>query len=150
MRESNEFSEERRYGSTSDLNRLLELAEVLQMSLEHSGRRVVIVRLFEGMTVLVAFGLGAVVGFGSWGSINSGARIGLALIPIVIGTAVAVQFHLMVSPAALRRKNADRRALVDVLKLLRETIGVISSNEQWSPLERAEFQIRLARFDIEE
>jgi hypothetical protein len=43
------------------------------------------------------------------------------------------------------RLEADRRALQEVLSLVRETEGVVSARENWSVLERAQFRIRLSR-----
>jgi hypothetical protein len=44
----------------------------------------------------------------------------------------------------------DKLALKEVLQLLREVHGTIAEREDWSILKRAEFRIRLSRFDLSE
>ncbi len=50
------------------------------------------------------------------------------------------------------KKNfaSDKLALKEVLQLLREVHGTIAKREDWSILKRAEFRIRLSRFDLSE
>jgi hypothetical protein len=48
-----------------------------------------------------------------------------------------------------RLQRRDRRALSDLLSLLREVEPSLMKDEEWSPLDRAQFKIRLARFDID-
>lgn len=49
-----------------------------------------------------------------------------------------------------KKSHPDRVALVEVLQLLRETSNIIAEQEDWSVLSRAEFRIRLSRFNLEE
>lgn len=45
---------------------------------------------------------------------------------------------------------SEKFALREVLQLLREVHGTIAEREDWSILKRAEFRIRLSRFDLSE
>lgn len=51
----------------------------------------------------------------------------------------------MIRPAETRLER-DKRALSEIVKLLRETEEVISIQEMWSPFEQAQLRIRLSRF----
>jgi len=51
---------------------------------------------------------------------------------------------------ARKKYLGDKSALSEVLQLLRETSNVIAEQEKWSVLSRAEFRIRLSRFNLEE
>jgi hypothetical protein len=44
----------------------------------------------------------------------------------------------------------DKLALKEVLQLLREIHNAVAEDERWSMLQRAEFRIRLSRFNLEE
>lgn len=48
------------------------------------------------------------------------------------------------------KSSSDKLALKEVLQLLREVHGTIAEREDWSILKRAEFRIRLSRFDLSE
>lgn len=48
------------------------------------------------------------------------------------------------------RIGSDKLALREVLQLLREVHSTIADREDWSILKRAEFRIRLSRFDLSE
>jgi hypothetical protein len=48
-----------------------------------------------------------------------------------------------------RLQRRDQRALSDLSSLLREIEPSLMKDEKWSPLDRAQFKIRLARFDID-
>jgi hypothetical protein len=79
----------------------------------------------------------------------------------VIGVIVTISLSLIIVLAAsslysrkiktLRKKiTLDKLALKEVLQLLRETSNVTADNENWSILSRAEFRIRLSRFNLED
>jgi hypothetical protein len=47
-----------------------------------------------------------------------------------------------------REKTSDERALASVLTLLHELEPEIARQQDWGPLRRAEFRIRLSRYDF--
>jgi hypothetical protein len=47
-----------------------------------------------------------------------------------------------------REKTSDERALISVLTLLHELEPEIARQQDWGPLRRAEFRIRLSRYDF--
>ena len=125
-----------------ELRSLLELADELQVTLDQEVTR-------ASSTWLIAVG---------------GAILAVAAVVIVAvlegGLAVAVVAPVLVAAAAgygslaqifirrplLRRARRDERALSEVVRLLRESLGVIERRDDWSSFKRAEFRIRMARF----
>jgi hypothetical protein len=61
--------------------------------------------------------------------------------------AVLIVFARVVSDPK-RRLERDRRALLSIVALLRETEGAAAMQGLWTPFQLAQFRIRLARFDI--
>lgn len=128
---------------SQELGDLLALAEKVQTSYELSARRETLWRLV--VAVLVTSGvLSAVVGFGT--SAPTGVWVGAGASLLLYGLAINVlliqRFH--------RRSRSDRVALREVLTLLHELEGVKAAESEWTPLQRAEFRIRLSRFELEE
>lgn len=128
---------------SQELVDLLELAESVQASYESSVRRQSVwwlaeVVLAAGAVLFLVYGL-------TWAESPA----------VWIGAAAAfVAYSCAIDVALLRgirhRSRSDRNALHEVLKLLREVEGVASAEDDWTPLQRAEFRIRLSRFAIEE
>jgi Flp pilus assembly protein TadB len=125
-----------------ELNDLLELAERIQASYEGASRMETLLRLLEAVLVVVA--AGALV-FAVDSSELLGVGTGVALASIAYVLALDTLFVQRYR----RRTRRDRHALLEVLDLLRELEGV-SLVDTWTPLQRAEFKIRLSRFEIEE
>ena len=68
------------------------------------------------------------------------------IVAIVVGLSTVFFFRRR---SALRTQlKGEERALAEVVRLLREVEGAIAEAEDWSTLERAEFRIRLSRFDM--
>lgn len=68
----------------------------------------------------------------------------------VIASIISGYFYLK---QIIKRNNsvsATKLMLKEVLQLLREVHGTIAEREDWSILKRAEFRIRLSRFDLSE
>lgn len=59
----------------------------------------------------------------------------------------AFAFEAVVARRYRSRMERERRALYEVVGLVREVEQAQSIDEDWSPLQRAEFRIRLSRFD---
>lgn len=69
---------------------------------------------------------------------------------LAVGLPIALSWLLVFGTMVRRGKirlQRDKRALDEIVKLLRETEQVISIQEMWSPFERAQLRIRLSRFD---
>jgi Flp pilus assembly protein TadB len=140
-----EMEESKRRSDSRELSDLLGLAESIQASYESSRRRESLWELVEAVLVLagVTAFISAVVSDdqeGLWIGVAAGVA---AAIYAIAADAVVVQ-------RIRRRSKRDRRALREVLDLLSELEGVASIEESWPPLQRAEFRIRLSRFEFED
>jgi hypothetical protein len=137
---------------STETERLLALAEAMQEKREQT---LGILRAKTnrsnqtvGVGMLVAVGLGVYFG---WIRPNSSATNGAiaAFISSVVAVILAVIFGRPGDTTGLKQQLArDERALFDVVSILREAQASIAKEEHWSPLQQAEFRIRLARFDI--
>jgi hypothetical protein len=128
-----------------ELNDLLELAERIQASYETAARVEVFLRLFEAV-LLVGAVLSFVTILGNGDELRPSAGIGImvaCILYIVVVDSLLVQRYR-------RRTLRDRLALGQVVDLLRELERVSYIDEDWTALQRAEFRIRLSRFEIEE
>jgi hypothetical protein len=139
-----EMTEEYEKRSDSqELGDLLALAEKVQASYESSARRETLWRLI--VTVLVTAGVvAAVVGLGT--TAPTGAWVGAGAFLVFYGAAI----NLLMIQRFRRRSRSDRIALREVLTLLHEIESVKAAESEWTPLQRAEFRIRLSRFELEE
>ena len=137
------MSDNVKQSDSQELVDLLELAESVQASYESSVRRQSVWWLAE-VVLAAAAALFVVYGL-VW------ARSPTAWIA---GAVALVAYSFTIDVALLRgirrRSRSDRNALHEVLKLLREVEGVTSAEDNWTPLQQAEFRIRLSRFAIEE
>jgi hypothetical protein len=127
----------------SELGDLLDLAERVQSSYESSARRESIWRLLEAVLVVVA-AVALVLGAAGAEALAASLAVGISAI------VYAVAIDIVLIQRIRRRSRSDRNALREVLALLHELEGVAAVEDQWSPLQRAEFRIRLSRFQIEE
>lgn len=66
----------------------------------------------------------------------------LCLVSLVILELLAVRYDKKLLP--------EKLALKEVLQLLREIQNIVAEDERWSMMQRAEFRIRLSRFNLEE
>lgn len=73
---------------------------------------------------------------------------------MLIGIIVSLVYYITHSIRKIQFLNKksipDKMALKEVLHLLRETSIITADKENWSVLARAEFRIRLSRFNLEE
>jgi hypothetical protein len=127
-----------------EMRRLLSLAETIQVSLDAASRRVAYWRTIQAAAVLVAV---ATAGVGLATSSSSSLRVSLLIAAVTVGATYAGMVNRLVQRAVMQA-DRDRRALSQVVDLLRETEGSFAKKEHWSTLERAEFRIRLSRFDV--
>jgi hypothetical protein len=124
----------------SELRRLLDLAEEIQAKYESAARRrsdMFAQEVVVGLTGIVSSGVIAT-------SLNFGLPIGLGLLVGVIGFLFLAE---TVRARLQRRVDQEERALGEVVAIVREVEMAMAHEEDWSPLERAEFRIRLSRFE---
>lgn len=132
-----------RHLEDSDFRRLLDLADTIQSSHEASERRIATFRFAEALALIGAVLIAAL---GAMADYNS-ERLSALVIAAFVGVAVAAAHVFMLRRLQIRAYR-DRRALDEVVPLLRELEALTARDEGWSPIERAEYRIRLSRFDI--
>jgi hypothetical protein len=132
-----------------DLEKLLVLAEQLQRQSEETSMQFTKQILFTGFALAVGCSsilLGAMRFDFIW-------KLGINALPVLVLLVACVMLGItyvqLISLKASRRVRRDRRALAEIVELLRETSGVIARRDAWSKLDEAEFRIRLSRFDVE-
>ena len=140
-------AEQIKLSNEEDLNSLLRLAEDLKEKIEKPKTSTLRLRFTQIISVL----------FLSYISISllkpnvfpfpdSFILKNIVLITYIIILAISqFMIHLI-----RNRLLPDKLALKEVLQLLREVHGTIAEREDWSILKRAEFRIRLSRFDLSE
>lgn len=141
--------------SLEDFEKLLELAEKLQHEreeqriLEDTYRARVYLALT--MTLGIVSVLLALIGWS--GRSISGSDLGTTLATFTLLIVVALSGALFLYSNSIRRTIVAKReflarehALYETVQILREAEHAYAEN--WSTLERAQFRIRLARFDI--
>lgn len=129
--------------SPSELNDLLELAERIQASYENASRREILLRLIEAVLLIGGVAL-LITGIDSGRSLSLSIGIGVGLL------AYLVAIDALLLQRARRHTQRDRYALAQVLDLLRDLEEIAAIDEDWTPLQRAEYRIRLSRFEIED
>ncbi|HEY6332688.1 MAG TPA: hypothetical protein VI756_25415 [Blastocatellia bacterium] len=137
----------------ADLEKLLDLADRFRESVERMSGYVERYTMYEYMAgFAAAFFLGAlglaVLGRGELGSPRSPS---LAFLAFTSGMLFSL-LNMVAFQASIRRwrrrMKPDLFALNELVVLIRETEASVASSERWSPLKRAEFRIRLSRFEI--
>jgi hypothetical protein len=127
-----------------DLRKLLDLAEGTKQSVRLSERRIATYRVIEFGLLALSVTL-EIIAINSW-------RASVFTLPfLVFGLAVlflAVFIETRIVRQLVTERKADSRALARAVSVLRETESSI--RHQLSPLELAEFRIRLATYDIDE
>jgi hypothetical protein len=124
--------------------KLLRLAERLQGQCEGAELRVV-----KASWILAGLLLTVVCGFGFWRFWSSGPSEYLWLIALPpLYACAAGGYFLSMRFKTKRRLQNDRRAVHAIVDMLRDIESAIAQQNNLTALERAEFQIRLARFDI--
>ena len=128
-----------------DFDALLDLAETLQEKCDRDGQRVLVYRLVE--TVLTVFLCVVSVALLS----HTGA-IPLVYSAVGIGCMLSGGLGLFCVEYLLHKiavwTDRDRRALSEVVELLRSTERSVAKDVGFSALERARLRIQLSRFDI--
>ncbi len=144
----NSKAEQIKLSSEEDLESLLKLAEGLKEKIDKNFRGNLIGTL-RWLQLFALFALAASL-------ISQGfSEISLSSIPLGRQFLIFIYFFaLFIAEVEIRRIKRelapDKFALKEVLQLLREVHGTIAEREDWSILKRAEFRIRLSRFDLSE
>ncbi len=149
-RENNDLAFNTKYSHKEDLENLLKLAEELKEKSDKAKNRIRTGRVLQviSATVLIIWTFyGSFILFKDASDNNKYIVILVGLFTVVLVIELC-QFTLI--NAVRKQYLADRLALSEVLQLLRETSNVIAEQEDWSVLSRAEFRIRLSRFNLEE
>ncbi len=141
--------EEIKKSSEEDLESLLKLAEELKEKVEDESKlkqlrffRIVQIGAF---LILPYYVYSTITSFGVQTTFEKG--VDLLFIGFLIGTITGTEATLRIIKKSI---IPEKLALREVLQLLREVHGTIAEREDWSILKRAEFRIRLSRFDLSE
>ena len=136
------------HARTSELEKLLDIAEDLKEKCEAKGRMIEKNRVAQvGVSVIQAFLVLAWIEIGvSFGTIN------LAFYAPLAGLLFSLAASILAFEFLIRRRKAEMKpdliALSELIQLIRETEPAMAESEHWSTIERAQFRIRLSRFGI--
>lgn len=151
-RENNNLAFNTKYSHKEDLENLLKLAEELKEKCDYTKNKIKKFRYLQ-----IAFLLGSVylftapVYFGYFAFFDEYKSVIITIFTIasIIGFVDILLFNSICKDYKAIYLS-DKIALTEVLQLLRETSDIIAELEDWSVLSRAEFRIRLSRFNLEE
>jgi hypothetical protein len=128
-----------------DSDKLLRLAEELQDKCEQNERRLWTL-LAIGVSLIAAFAL--IAGYlSSVLATDSLYNVLATLAAFCYGTAT-IAYMLLMGVRINRQAARERRALHSIVDMLRDLEKGIAEKNNLSTMERAEFRIRLSRFDI--
>lgn len=125
-----------------EMRHLLDLADDLQAKLDQELTRVSSVRVIA----VVGF-ICTALAFAVFAALRGTSDL-LVVGAAGVGAAVMVAFltQTLLSRPLTMRAHRDERALSEVVRILRESLGVVEHQNNWSAFRRAEFRVRLARF----
>ena len=146
-----EFDSVHTRARTSELEKLLDVAEDLNEKCERESRGIERARLAQfALFVTLAIPILAAIfgGYSLWWINSSPSVVSVLVTSFSILGFLYIGFIELLTRRRLARMNPDRLALSEIIQLIRETESAISESEHWSTLERAQFRIRLSRFGI--
>jgi hypothetical protein len=126
-----------------EAEKLLKMAEELNENCEQVERRLYV----YGFTIVSAIFAIVSVLFTFWEVFNNPGYAFLIVL-VLFYTFMLVAAGSFLVMRVLKRRRRDQRALYEIVDMLRELEHSMMERENISPLERAEFRIRLSRFDI--
>lgn len=151
---NNDLAFNTKYSHKEDLESLLKLAEELKEKCDKAKSEIKKYRYLQlaaliGVVYLFSFSTYQILTKGF--SINSyeSVIVTFFFIGTIIGLVEIFIFNFNVNDIK-KIYISDKLALSEVLQLLRETSNIIAEQEDWSVLSRAEFRIRLSRFNLDE
>jgi hypothetical protein len=129
-----------------EAEKLLKIAEQWEEKCETRERRLELVRL---LAIMATFTL-IIAGFGLYYGIKNEDWEYRAVVIAVVAVNMSgmAYYWLYIWGKSRRLLERDQRALYEIVDMLREVEKGIAERYQLSSLERAEFRIRLSRFDI--
>jgi len=128
-----------------DFNDLLEFAGELQDRCDQSSQRLLSYRTAASGLVIGAVTIGVAIGsFADLGRFSALSATSAAVLGIMYGASI----ELVLARKVATRLRRDRRALSEVLDLLRAVESSLAELEQLTPLGRAKLRVQLSRFDI--
>jgi hypothetical protein len=154
-RENSELALNLKYSHKEDLENLLKLAEELKEKndeAEKSIKKWKILRIL-GLISTTLLTLSAFIpsNLSEFKTLSEFNRTEFIVISAGLSgfLTILLTYNFIIQDLA-KQHLADKSALSEVLQLLREISNVIAEQEDWSVLSRAEFRIRLSRFNLEE
>ena len=133
----------------ADLENLLNLAEELKEKCDKAKNRIKIYRIFQITSIILGLSGTYFSVFYSFKDFVTSKYVAL-FIGLFFSIFITISYQLYIIKDIRNQYLADKLALSEVLQLLRETSDIIAEQEYWSVLSRAEFRIRLSRFNLEE
>jgi len=148
------------YSHKEDLEKLLRLAEELKDKVEYVEKDIENIKrrmpyrllIYVMVSIGYIFILSLVTNF-SFQELEFQKNfllIPLSIVVVMFAIFTPFYFTSYTIKHLYRKAIPDRAALKEVLQLLRETSNIIAEQEKWSVLSRAEFRIRLSRFNLDE
>jgi hypothetical protein len=130
-----------------DLREILALAEELQSKLDIYSVRLLLNRVIQASLIIVFSLIGGGLSQTLWVKNSPDMAHFIYVLLGVICSIYVIAFEFSIRRYR-RTVQRDRRALDSLVSLLRETEESIAKRNQWSSLQKAEFKIRLSRFEI--
>ncbi len=146
-------AEQIKLSSEEDLESILKLAEDLKEKVIKMNKAVLLSKYYK-LVCLLAFVLSIIFIFLERSSSSDSAFEAFSntsfKLSIVFAFLICFIIAEVFSQTKKKELSTEKLALKEVLQLLREVHGTIAEREDWSILKRAEFRIRLSRFDLSE
>lgn len=143
-----------KYSHKKDLENLLKLAEELKEKCDSAKTKINRIKYIQ---LAISIGTVYLLSYSTYSFLsNSFFTKSYESIFVTFFLIVAIMGLVGIFIASFNMKDMkktyffDKLALSEVLQLLRETSTVIAEQENWSVLSRAEFRIRLSRFNLDE
>lgn len=145
-REDNDLAFNTKYSHKEDLENLLKLAENLKKECDREINRI---RVYRSLQISGAIIVLIITFYIYYKNFQIDFLFLIVICGLVALAFVVIIYQLIIND--IRKQHlADKLALTEVLQLVRETSNIIAEQEEWSVLSRAEFRIRLSRFNLEE
>lgn len=129
-----------------DFAAALEHAERMLESFDRAAREMRALRAVQVAVVVAALLVAALV---AASSDAVAARIGLALVPVVVAVLAVSSLEALVN-VARRQRERDLSGLVQISRVARDLLSVVAKTEEWSELTHLTMRARIARFPISE
>ena len=132
--------------SSTDFEFALARAEVLLREVDRSRDQARRLRSLQAAIPLFV-ALAAAIAIGASGESFVRAVVMIVVCAVIATLAMGMMQVNMVAPA-VRRISRDERAMLEIIGILRELLGAVADNEQWSASRERLARTRIARFPI--